>query len=67
MSRQPHAVTRAEFDELTGRVTQNAAVVEANFARLEIQFTRIAQMQADVDRLKSRLERLIGSGLLSQI
>jgi hypothetical protein len=55
------SVTRAEFDALRTLVDQNAATAERNRAEHEIEFKRIAQMQAMLDELSAVVKRLAGS------
>jgi len=47
-------VTRDEFIQATAEIRENVR-------ELEIQFRRIAQMQADIDSIKASLKKLTGS------
>ena len=47
-------VTRAEFVRATSEI-------RANVEQLEIRFRRIAQMQAEIDSIKTLLKKLTGS------
>lgn len=58
-------VTRAEFDRLidvlnerTGIINEIGKQVETNARNIDVQFTRIAQIQADLDQIKRMLSRL---------
>jgi hypothetical protein len=58
-------VTRGEFNGLIELLNRRSAVineigqqVEKNARNIEVQFTRIAQIQADLDQIKRTLTRL---------
>ena len=58
-------VTRAEFDRVIDLLNERGAIineirehVERNTRDLEVQFTRLAQIQADLDLLKRMLAKL---------
>jgi hypothetical protein len=44
---------RQIFDDLASRVTRLEAIVRENRKQLRMQFQRIAQLQADVDRMRA--------------
>jgi len=45
-------VSREEFDRVIDMLNQRAEVVDQMRRDLDVQFKRIAQLQADIDRLK---------------
>lgn len=58
-------VTRAEFDRVIDLLNQRGVIindirrqVEQDGRNIEVQFTRIAQIQADLDYLKRLLAKL---------
>jgi hypothetical protein len=58
-------VTRAEFDRLKAEVRRVAELIESNLEIIranqrnhEIQFQRIAQVQAELDAIKARSRKL---------
>jgi hypothetical protein len=50
-------VTRAEFDRVIDLLNQRGLILNDLHHNLEIQFKRISDMQADIDRLKGLLDR----------
>ena len=50
-------VVNGALTELAGRVEDLERRVEGNNRSLEVQFERIARIQADVDRLRAHLKR----------
>lgn len=50
-------VTRAEFERLVQIVTRRTPLLERILRDLTVQFTRLAQLQADVDLLQRRCDQ----------
>jgi len=50
-------VTRLEFTELVDRITLNEEKIRRNAAKLDIQFKRFAQMQAELDEIRKQLTK----------
>jgi cell division protein FtsB len=53
-------VTRAEFEAIVSIVGRRGEAVERLMRDVEVQFHRIAQLQATVDRLQAQVSRLQG-------
>lgn len=51
-------VTRAEFDRAIDLMNQRGDILEALRVNQEVQFTRIAQIQAELDAVKREWEQL---------
>jgi hypothetical protein len=51
-------VRRDEFDQLVDLLNERGELLNALIREQRIQFERIAQLQADVDRLRLEWERL---------
>jgi hypothetical protein len=51
-------VRRDEFDQLVDLLNERGELLNALIREQRIQFERIAQLQADVDRLRREWERL---------
>ena len=50
-------VTRAEFDAMIERLNERAAIMNEIQRQLQTQFTRIAQLQQELDDLKKKNAR----------
>jgi hypothetical protein len=51
-------VTREEFDRLLKLLNERSDFIDRNRRDLDIQFTRLADLQADVDEIKRLLKKL---------
>lgn len=58
LSRSGMNVRRSEHDELRAVLAPLASIEERNTRELEIQFKRIAQIQAELDDIKRAWERM---------
>jgi hypothetical protein len=54
-------VTRDEFDRVLGLLNERGAILNDLRHNLDIQFKRIADLQIEIDRLKSVVERKASS------
>lgn len=52
------AVSRAEFNRLIAQFNERADIINALRADQDIQFTRLAQLQAELDLIRRAWERL---------